>query len=136
MSKRLFMLRSLLETHPRRASTEARVRTPVIVETEIRTECRGASGRGAIGHTVRPLSQERLDEAFRFAVGLRPVWAREAVADGPAATDGRQDACAIDHAVVGEQPADPNPATMKPRAGPLEKRRRRGGIVGGQDLGV
>ncbi len=35
MSKRLFILGSLLETHPGRATTEARVRTPVVVEAEI-----------------------------------------------------------------------------------------------------
>lgn len=44
MSKRLFILNSLLETHPRRAATKARVWTPVVIRAQIGSQRRGASG--------------------------------------------------------------------------------------------
>src|SRR5258705_3358875 len=120
MSKRLFILGSLLETHPGRAPAEARVWTLMVVNAEIRTERGRAPRRAAIRHAVRPLAEQRLDEALGFAVGLRSIGARETVAHRPALTDRSEDAGTIDHRVVGEQPPDRDAATAKPRQGPLE----------------
>src|SRR4051794_12584135 len=120
MSKRLFILGSLLETHPGRASTEARVWTLVVVEAEIRTQRGGAPGRNAEGRAVGPFSQQRLDEALRFAVRLRAVGPREAVAHQPALCDRGEDAGSIRHRVVGDQPTDSDAASAKPGEGPLE----------------
>src|SRR5688572_29327874 len=117
MSKRLFILGSLLETHPRRASAEARMGTPVIVEPQIRLERGRPAGGAPIGGAVRPLAQQRLNKALGLAVGLRPVGTREALPNGPAATHGREDTGFVREGVVGEQATDGDATSSKPRQG-------------------
>ncbi|HZT78466.1 MAG TPA: hypothetical protein VFA27_17590, partial [Vicinamibacterales bacterium] len=62
-----------------------------------------------------------MDEAFRFAICLRAVRPREAPAHHPAPTNGGEDTGAVHKRVVGEQPANPNAATMKPHERALEE---------------
>ena len=50
-----------------------------IVVMEVEREEGGAVVTGVIGTSVSPLASDGLDEAFGLAVGLRPVWAREAM---------------------------------------------------------
>src|SRR6476469_7746492 len=130
MSKRLFILSSLLETHPRRATTEARMRTPVVIKAKIRAEGGRAPRRAPIRHAIRPFAQQGLDEALRFAVGLRSIGTRETMAHAPASTHGRKRVRAIDHRIVGEQPANVNTAATKPGERPMEKRGGRRRIIG------
>jgi len=114
MSKRLFILGSLLETHPRRASSQARVRTPVVVKAEIRRQGGGALGRRAVGPPIRPFAQQRLDEPLGLAVRSRGVGSGEAVPDLPRATHTSETTGAIAVAVVGEQAAHDDAAPPKP----------------------
>src|SRR6187401_2539327 len=136
MSKRLFILSSLLETHPRRATTEARMRTTVVVKAEIGAERGRAPRRAPIRYAIRPLAQERLDEAFGFAVRLGPVGPRETMPQQPALTNRRKRAGTIDHRVVGHETAHADAAPAKPRQGPLQKRRGGGRIVSRNHLGI
>src|SRR6266699_4065841 len=136
MSKRLFILGSLLETHPRRAPTEARMWTLMVVEVQIGAERRGATSRGPIWRAIRPLAEQGLNEALGFAIGLRPVRPREAVTHGPPATHRAKGVRAIRHRIVGEQADDPYTAPTKPGQRPLQKRRARRRVRGGQDLGI
>src|SRR3954462_13130702 len=122
MSKRLFMLGSLLETHPRCASTETRVWTAVVIEAEIRTKRRRTPGRAAIRHAVRPFAQQGLDTAFGLAVGLRTIRARKPVAHQPAPRHGDNGGGPIRHRVVSEQPTDANPPSTKPGERSLKER--------------
>ena len=125
-----------METHPWRATSEARVWTLVVVEAEIRCEGGGASGRAPIRHAVRPLPQECLDEALGFAVGLRPIGLRESVADRPALAHGGHRAGPIGHGIVGEQPTDADAAPPKPAERPLQKGRARRRVGRGEHFGV
>ena len=136
MSKRLFILGSLLETHPWGAPTQARMWTPVVVEAQIGAEGRCPSRRTAIGHAIGPLAQQRLNEALGFPVGLRPIRSREAVPHRPALTHRRDDTGAIRHRVVGEQPAQADAPPTKPGERALEKRRTGWGISRGEHLGI
>jgi hypothetical protein len=112
------------------------VRTPVVVETQIRPERGRAARRAAVRRAVGPFPQQGVDDAFRLAVGLRPVRPGEALPHGPPTADGREAPGFVGERVVGEQPADPDPATTEPREGALEKRRARGGIIGGEHLRI
>ena len=136
MSKRLFILGSLLETHPGRAPTEARMWTPVVIEPQVRTEGGGAACGAAIGQAIGPLAQQRLNEALGFAIGLGPIGTGEALAHVPALTQRGEDTRAVDLGVVGEQPPDADAAPTKPGQGPLQERGARGRVVGRQDFGV
>ncbi len=136
MSKRLFILGSLLETHPRRAPTEARVWTPVVVEAEIGGQRGGAPGRAAIGPAIDPLPEQRLDETLGLPVGLGPVGPREALADRPPLADGGKDPGAVGLGVVREQPPDADAPPTKPGQRALEKGRTRQRIRRRQDLGA
>lgn len=118
MSKRLFIVGSLLETRPRRATTEARVWTLVVIEAEVGGQGGGAPGRAAIRHAVRPLPQERLNEPLGFAVGLGTVRTRETMAHPLPLTDRGEPARVIGHRVVREQAADANAAPAKPAERP------------------
>src|SRR5512145_2081926 len=128
MSKRLFILSSLLETHPRRATTETRVWTLVVVEAEIGRQGGGAPSRAAIRHALRPLAQQRLNEPLGFAVGLGAVWTRETMTHHPPLTDRGEHAGVIGHRVIGEQAAHANAAPTKPAERPLQKGGTRRGV--------
>ncbi len=67
-----------------------------VIEAEIGSERGRPLGRAAIGHAVRPLAQQRLNDALRLSIGLRPVRARKAVTDEPAATHRGKHAGPID----------------------------------------
>jgi hypothetical protein len=71
MSKGLFMLGSLLETHPGRAATPARMRTLVIVEARVPRERGGSTGGALVGMPIGPFAQQGLDEPFGLTVRLR-----------------------------------------------------------------
>ena len=58
-----------------------------------------------IGETIGPFAKGGLDEAFGFAVGLRPVGAGELVPDSQLATGGCEVARMKDSAVVGQHAA-------------------------------
>lgn len=45
--------------------------TPVVIGAEKRAQRCGALRRGAIGKPVGPVAQQCLNDAFRFAIGLR-----------------------------------------------------------------
>src|SRR5258705_12306254 len=78
-------LRGLLKTGPRRATSEARMWAPVVIEPEIRDQ-RGRPTRGAqIGAPIGPFAQQRLNKALGFAVGPRRVGARKPMAELPGA---------------------------------------------------
>ena len=136
MSKRLFILSSLLETHPRRTSTQTRVWTAVVIKAEIRPERRRAPSRAAIRHAIRPFAQQGLDQAFGLAIGLRTVRSRKSLAHQPALRNGGDGGRPIRPRVVGEQPTDANPPSTKPGERALKKRGAGGGVAGRKDLGI
>src|SRR5215212_9812938 len=103
MSKRLF-IRSLLKTGPGGSTSQARVRTSVIVEAHEGSERRGPASGCPIGKAVRPVAQQRLNQALRFPVGLRPIGTGEAMPDSPRPRDGGKDERAIGHRVIRQQP--------------------------------
>ena len=110
--------------------------TPVVVEAEIRAERGRPPRRAAIGRAVRPLAQQRLDEALGFAVGLGTVGPGEAVAHATARQTAANAPGAIGHRVVGQQPADADAPPPKPGQRALEKRGTGGRIVGREHLGI
>src|SRR4051795_6925863 len=99
------------------------MRTLVVVKAEKRTECGRATSRAAIGKTVRPVSQERLDETFRFAVGLWAIRPREAMPDCRVPTDGRKDPGSVRAPVIGQQAPDAD----APLAIPGQRATQKGG---------
>src|SRR2546421_12946222 len=66
---------------------------------------------GAVDRAVGPTVEQGADEAFGFAVGLRPARAGAQVPDPERATGERVDARAVGGAVVGQQPLDLDPVT-------------------------
>ena len=104
MSKRLFILGSLLETRPGRAPTKARMGTPVVVEPEIGAQRGGPAGGAAIGRAVGPFAQQGLDQRSALPLVCGAVGSGEAVAHAPPGqTPARMGAIAP--RVVGEQPS-------------------------------
>src|SRR5215510_15052568 len=93
---------SLLETRPRRAPAETRMRTLVVIEAQIPWQSGRAPRRARIGAPIGPLAQERLNEAFGLAVGPGRVRAREAMAELPRATGPGKPPRAIAAAIVRE----------------------------------
>src|SRR5207249_5935436 len=80
--------------------------------------------------------QQRANEAFSLAVGLRPVGPGPAVAKSSARHDGPHRCTAIAAAVVGQYRPDANGMGGKPRERPLEEPRRRPTIFSAEDLSV
>ncbi len=111
-----------LETRRRRAPTEARVRTPVVVEAQVRREGCGALGRAGERSPVGPFAQQRLDEALRLAVGAGRVRPGEAVSELPGPADAGETPRAIAAPVVGQHPPDGDAPSPKPAQRILEKR--------------
>ena len=110
--------------------------TLVVVEPEIGRERGGPTRRAAIRAAVGPLAEQRLDEALGFAVGLRAIWPREALAHRPPVTDRREDARAIGHGVIREEPPHADPAAAKPRERPLQKCGAVRRIIGGEHFRI
>src|SRR5262245_57771486 len=82
-----------------------------------------AAPRAWIGHGVRPAPDLRLDEAFRFAIGLRPVRTRARQADVTPRRHRLKPATDIAAAVVGDDARDDHTASGKPADRPAKKSR-------------
>jgi hypothetical protein len=78
----------------------------MVVVPEPAVKCVGAFCAGAVDGAVGPAVEEGADEAFGFAVGLRPVGAGAAVADAECLAGEGVDGGAVAGAVVGEDPLD------------------------------
>src|SRR5215510_2200804 len=88
--------------------------TLAVVVAQPGSERTCAPPRARVGASVRPAANERLDEAFCFAVGLRPV--RTRAGKSHAATIGGPPKSPTDvaAAVVRQHTGDGNPAPSKP----------------------
>ena len=92
-----------------------------VVMTQPRPERLAASPRAGVGHRVRPLPQQRLDEAFGFAVGLWSVRARARQSNPGAGGTPLKAMTAIRAAVVGEHALHDDPPSSKPLERPTQK---------------
>src|SRR5690242_16566319 len=105
------------------------VRAAFIVVAQPGPQRSGALGRGWIADGIRPFAQQRLNEAFGFAVGLWSIGARP---QRPRA-EGRDDVLEawteIAGPVVRHHAFDPHAAPSKPaRRAPKKPRRLRRGL--------
>src|SRR4030095_4622592 len=90
----------------------------------------GAFAAGAVDGAVGPAVEHRADEAFGFAVGLRPVGAGAGVSDARPAAGGRVDCGAVGGAFVGEQPFDADAVPLEEGNGATQEADRgRGSFV-------
>lgn len=118
------------EASPRCLSVDAHMKAVVVVVSQEIGQ-RACPGQGApIRSDVGPLLQARADEAPGLAVGLRTVRARPAMPDLGRGEEGRELVAPIAAAVVGEDPFDPDPLSLKPALGqPQEGRTARRGLI-------
>src|SRR5207248_4976683 len=108
-----------------------------IVVLEPGTQGPGSPPRAAVRADVGPLAQQRLDEAFGLAVGLRSIGPRTEVPGVMPATGIAKAVGHVRRAVVGHHAFDADPALRKPVDRPPEEtdRGRRVLIVQDFDIG-
>jgi hypothetical protein len=100
---------------------ECGVRPSHVVRAQPRLERPCATSRGRVRPHIRPFSDERLNEALGFAVGLWPIRTRAFELDPSASGDGVKVPTAIVTAVIGQDTRDANAAARKPVEGALEE---------------
>ena len=97
----------------------------VVVSQEIGQSPRSGDGRG-IRAGVGPFSQTAADEAFRLAVGLRPIGPGPIVPEFQPATQRAKPVAPIGAAVVGQEPPHHDATSRKPAMGQSQKGRGTG----------
>jgi len=107
-----------------------------VVEVEIEREPLRSLFGMAVDPSVSPFSQERLDEAFCFAVGLRSVGSSSLGSQAQLATGGHEALGDVAAAVVGENGAGLDSFAGKPGHGPLEEGDSRVLALIGEDLNI
>jgi len=125
-----------MKTHPRGATPKARVWTVAVIEAEVRAQCGGPLGRADVRRPIRPLAQQRLNQALGLAVRLRMVRPSESVTNRPGATGGGKDARAIGEAVIAEKSTDADPTAAVPANRPSQEGGTGRRILGGEHLDV
>src|SRR5689334_12537765 len=108
----------------------------MVVVPEPAVKGAGAFLAGAVDGAVGPAVEEGADEAFGFAVGLRPVGAGAEVVDAELAAGDGVDRAAVGGAVVGQDPFDRDPVLLVVGAGAAQEGGGGGGAFVGEDLGV
>src|SRR5215218_2741784 len=90
----------------------------------------------AVGGAVGPACEQRADEAFCFAVRLRPARARAQVADAERLAGERMDGCAVGGAVGGEQTLHPDAVASKESDCSAQEADGRGRFLVGEHFSV
>jgi len=112
------------------------VRPLEIVVTQPGTQRLRTAPRAGIGHGIGPVPNQRLNEALRLTVSLRPIRARACQPHAGARRALVKAATQRRPAVIGQHPMEDDPAAGKPADGTAKKGgRRRTGLVG-QDFDV
>lgn len=107
-----------------------------IVEAKVSGQGAGAIARAAVGLGIRPLVEQRANEAFGLAVGLGPVGPGEVVANLEPAAAGPERVAPVVAPVVRQQPPDRNDVGGVPRVHAFEEADGRRALFVGEHLGV
>ena len=89
----------------------------VVIEVQVRRQKAKTSLRGRIREAVSPLTKERLDHSFGFAVGARSVGTSADVFDAERTARGGEEGRSISVAIVGEQSSNDDAALGEPSHG-------------------
>lgn len=91
----------------------------LIVEAQPGRQCGAALFGRRVGHCISPFALQGLNEALRFAVGLRAIGSGAFGGNAEPPTGFAERSRAIGAAVVGEHPLNADAAALERTAGPL-----------------
>jgi hypothetical protein len=117
-------------------TAESAVPPMAIVVVQPAGKGRRAESRGQIGEGVGPFTQQGLDEAFRLAVRLGSVGARETLGQALRPAARSDEVGAIGIAIVAQDALGLDAAPAKPRQGPAQEPNDGGRSLVGQHLGI